>query len=90
MGRWAQIRDLQWILDWENKLLICRNIIDIIGMSSTVSSKLEYIKSQALRERKKITEKKEYSIVNQENIMSEIIKNKYGISDEKHLERTLK
>lgn len=90
VGRWAWIRDLEWILDWDNKLLICRNIIDIMGMSHTVSDKLNYIKRQALRERKKVTEKKEYTIVSQENIMSEIIKNKYGISEGKHLERTLK
>ena len=93
---WAKMKDLEWIVDSKHRILVSRNIIDVldedyrlfaIKQQSTLG-KVELIITGTYKGNN--PDKKEFSVVSQENIMSKIIKNKYGISDEKHLERELK
>lgn len=89
--RWVKIKPIEWIMDWENKLLICKNVIDIIGTESTFEDKLfNVILQQALQKEKKVSDKKEYKIIEQDNVMSQIIRNKYSLNSDKAVERTLK
>lgn len=92
---WVKMKDLEWIVDSKHKILVCRNIIDIFD----TNSKFYSMREQSTRgkvdviisgEYKGIPKAKEYKVVDKENIMSQIIKNKYGIDSEETIKRELK